>query len=441
MSSTDIVPRHYPKIPELIRRDTGELSQEALDSQVFGRAMLEKMIQAGPREPKLVSSAHGTISHILLTIPGYAVRSARGEANPLASAYEDLLAKLPPTIRFTVLTHGSVAGTVEQWFTAAGFTSAQIVSVPDHLHFSVWAEDGYVVAEDAASNETFLIEPFEFPRYADGLMADFASNSTALSHTQAPLYFQGGNVLIGDDFFLIGADYPANTMKYIDRVIMPGAGEAPVDAIHRLYREYMDANRTLHYVGSTVGVPSQTTRPIVVDGEPWTEVLYMGNKPGTVQPLFHIDMFISLAGRDASGRYQVLVGDPGLAATALGVPLWPHAMQEVFDSVATGLQRLGFAVTRNPLPLVYVDDGSERTRIWYFATSNNALVQIPDSGEKRVWLPAYGFGNWTSLTVTDTANRELWESLGFTATLLSDFHPFAENLGAVHCIKKYLGRG
>jgi hypothetical protein len=26
------------------------------------------------------------------------------------------------------------------------------------------------------------------------------------------------------------------------------------------------------------------------------------------------------------------------------------------------------------------------------------------------------------------------------AALLGDFHPFAQNLGAVHCIKKYLAR-
>jgi hypothetical protein len=29
----------------------------------------------------------------------------------------------------------------------------------------------------------------------------------------------------------------------------------------------------------------------------------------------------------------------------------------------------------------------------------------------------------------------------FAVSMLTDFHPFAENLGAVHCIKKYLRRG
>jgi hypothetical protein len=151
-------------------------------------------------------------------------------------------------------------------------------------------------------------------------------------------------------------------------------------------------------------------------------------------------MFMTLAGRDASGKYQVVVGDPSLAATTLGITIWEHSMQEVFDNIAKGLSKLGFSVTRNPLPLAYVDDARTKERLWYFATANNALVQITDSGEKSVWLPAYGFGNWTALTATDKANVKVWESLGFTAKLLTDFHPFAENLGAVHCIQKYLGR-
>jgi hypothetical protein len=87
-----------------------------------------------------------------------------------------------------------------------------------------------------------------------------------------------------------------------------------------------------------------------------------------------------------------------------------------------------------------VDDTTTLERFWYFATANNALVQITKT-TKDVWLPSYGFGNWTSLKGTDDENKQIWETLGFTVHMLGDFHPFAENLGAVHCIKKYLARG
>jgi hypothetical protein len=284
------------------------------------------------------------------------------------------------------------------------------------------------------------VEPYSFPRFGDGLIADFVSNATDLGKTQAPLYFQGGNVLIGDDFFLIGADYPAESLTYVNSVLRPDRGENPRDLVRRLYGEYLDTERRLLYVGSTIPVPAQQERTFEVNGEEWREQIHVGNSPGTVQPLFHIDMFITLVGRDADGSYRVLVGDPAMAAEVLGERVRAHAMREAYDNIARGLQRLGFSVTRNPLPLVYVDDPGERSRVWYFATSNNALVETGDDGQKRVFMPTYGYGEWSSLELIDQRNQEIFEELGFEVIALGDFHPFAESLGAVHCIKKYLAR-
>jgi hypothetical protein len=59
---------------------------------------------------------------------------------------------------------------------------------------------------------------------------------------------------------------------------------------------------------------------------------------------------------------------------------------------------------------------------------------------RRVWIPTYGHGPWAKLAATDEANRRIWEGLGYEVQMLPDFHPFAANLGAAHCIKKYLGR-
>ena len=82
-----------------------------------------------------------------------------------------------------------------------------------------------------------------------------------------------------------------------------------------------------------------------------------------------------------------------------------------------------------------LDDTERLERLWYFATGNNALV---DDG--TVYLPTYGHGAWPELAATDQRNGEIWADLGYQVRFLADFHPFAENLGAVHCIKKYLGR-
>lgn len=442
MVGDSVVHRHYVRVPGLAPRAEADVTPEAVAGRSFALDFLREARDPLPDNPRLISSAHGEITEMLLTIPAYAVISLSGLPNPLAETYRDLLAKLPTSIRIIVVTHEAVEEEVSRWLAEAGFLErAVVIAARDHLHFSVWAEDGYVVVEDEQSGSRYLLEPYEFPRFGDSLIADLVRNQSELLSNQAPLYFQGGNVLIGDSFFLLGADYPANTLRrYLNRVIVPAPGEVPAATVHRLYKEYLDVGRELVYVGSTMPVPAEERRTLTIDGEEWTEVLHFGNTAGTVQPVFHIDMFISLAGRDADGVYQMLVGSPRLAAEALEVPLWPQSMQEVFDNLAQGLERRGFKVIRNPLPHVYMDDPESRVRTWYFATANNALVQISGQAGRRVWLPTYGHGHWTVLQKTDEMNREIWQSLGFSVTLLGDFHPFAENLGAVHCIKKYLNR-
>jgi hypothetical protein len=433
--------RHYSKPDALVPRFRGDLPEPELmrrmDRALDAFTLFEPLGVVRPTRPALIPTADGEIKRMLFTIPQYAA------VDPVMSAaYRRLFATLPTTTRLVILVQASAEATVQQWLVDSGRqATAEVGTFDDTLNISIWAEDGYVVAKDGESGRTYFVEPFSFPRYADGLIADFVTNFTDLRNTQTPLYFQGGNVLIGDDFLLIGADYPANTLEYIrSGVLQPPAGTTPQEFVRTLYSDYLDKGRRLHYVGSRVPVQQQQSRQITVNGEQWTEIIAAGNRAGTVQPLFHIDMFITLIGRlSAPQPYRILVGDPSRAFSILGGQTPPHAMQRVFDDIAAQLELAGFEVIRNPLPLIYMDDEARRERYWYFATSNNALVQ--NAPTKQVWLPTYGYGSWPELQATDQANTKVWTDLGFEVHALGDFHAFAENLGAVHCIKKYLERG
>ncbi len=215
-----------------------------------------------------------------------------------------------------------------------------------------------------------------------------------------------------------------------------------VDVPARFGAEFGSALRIV-FVGTDLSVPEETIRPCADDRDR-LEVVFQA--VGSALPLDHLDMFISLAGRDAVGRYRLLVGSPALAAELLGQPLPDHAMQDVFDDVAANLAAEGFEVIRNPLPLTYGDgrrtlDGVVRdVRLWYHASANNCLVQIDEAAGDHVWLPTYGHRGWRELAVTDAANRRIWEKLGFTVHELTNFHAFAQRLGAVHCIAKDLAR-
>ena len=394
---------------------------------------------AGPTDPRIVSSAHGALGHILLCYPSYAA----GDVT-LSSTYGELLGTLPAGCRITVLAHPSVTDDLRRIIDRQRPDNPPtIVEAPDYLLFSVWAEDAYVAVTDVGRGPetTFLVEPFTFPRYGDGLIADFVAEATDVQATQVPLYFQGGNVLVGDDFMFVGADYLTNTLEtWQENAPVLLGGKDPVDAAHDLFSRTFGRDRELHFVGLSRPISTDVLAPrqFRLNGEDWTEEVGAG--AGSLQPIFHIDMFISVAGRNPdTGRYRVLVGSPVAAAEILGATVADHALAPAFDQMARQLDRLGFEVIRTPLPRVYVDYPDDRVRQWYFATSNNCLVEITDTA-KRVWLPTYGHGPWRALQATDGANRVIWEGLGFDVVQLGDYNVFAQNLGAVHCIKKYLLR-
>lgn len=430
---------HYPIVPGAISRLDADVPEVSVASLSETAIAADRMLGVEPTRPELIGSADGGIRRLLFTIPRYAVstESVNGQ-NPYAVVYRDLFKKLPSATDLVVLIHAGVLEEVRRWLDEAGLSEqATLIDADDFLGFSIWAEDGYVVIRDGQGDHISFLEPAFFPRYGDALVADYVSARTDLGKLQAPLYFQGGNVLVGDDFFFIGIDYPLTTLRR--GIIKPAENEDPSAVLEELYRRFFDHQRRPIFVGSTVMVPTETRESVEIDGEQWTEVKHAGNSPGTRQPLFHIDMFISLAGRAADGRYRLLVGDPRAAAELTGDELQPHAMPAVFDNIAMQLSE-DFEVRRNPLPLVHVDYTGDRERLWYFATANNALVHMPSGGPNMVLLPSYGHGSYERLRATDERNSEIWEELGFEVRMLGDFHPFAANLGAVHCIKKYLAR-
>ena len=438
MAIPPLQPRHHPPVAGEIKRTDADVPEQARRRRARTAAVAAELTRARPASPSLVATASGAIERLLLTIPGYAARG--GTSNPYGAVYRDLLAKLPQQTHVVILTHEAVEQTVREWAGAAGRSSATIViATDDFLGFSVWAEDGYVVIEDGGGGHAF-VEPAAFPRYGDALVADQVSTVAGLGLYQAPLHLQGGNVLIGDDFFFVGIDYPLLTFE--EGILNAPTQAAEDELLREVYRRYLDADRTFVPVGTTLPVPSASLREFRLGGEIWREELHAGNAPGTRQPIFHIDMFVSLAGRGPDGRYRLLVGDPREAARLSGEPLQPHALAPVFDDVARALVRRGFAVTRTPLPLVYADDTDARLRSWYFATSNNVLVHAPAGERPSVFIPTYAHGPFAErLAATDRRNAEIWEELGYDVVALGDFHPFASNLGAAHCIKKYLARG
>lgn len=432
--------RHYRLIQELSSESRQDLPESGMRRRAIAMTLLQQYSHL-PEQPSLVSSADGALEAMVFAVPAYVFRY---DDNPLWKVYRDLFLQLPAYTELHLLVPdgGDTRENLEGWLSEQGMLDrARFHEVPADIKILVWAEDDYEVVQDRKDGSYHIVQPHSHRRAADDYSGYFLSKSLGINRVKAPLYFEGGNLLIGDDFFLMGADYIVDSMLDLEGVLLPGKGTLATEQLAHLFSRYLDTERKFLVVGSLLYVPQEAEQEFELDGVTWTETLHAKNIEGTVQPLFHIDMFITLAGRGKSGKYQVLVGDTRLAAEVLGEELTNYAMPDVFDDVAAMLERQGFDVIRNPLPLTYIDSPEERHRKWYYATSNNAVVEVKSETEKTVWLPTYGHGNWKYLRKTDEANKQVWEKLGFKVVQLEDFHPFAEKSGALHCIKKYLRRG
>ncbi len=411
-----------------------------LDRGLALQLMDERLVKRLER-PSLLSSVHGRMELLLLTVPSWIVRYQRQpEIRGAAASVRSLLSGLPDYTRFVIVTHSEAVDPLKAWLDEFAMTGrCEIIAAPDKMRFGSWPQDGFVVCSDVAGKQ-YLVEPVPFRTPEDAYVTGMIAAALAVERTQVPLCFQGGNMLVGDDFWLLGMDSAVQNLKL---GLIPNHVTDRRTALLSAFSERIEAARTLHLIGSRVPVPGfqgdAYVRKITVNSHTWDELTYRGNRAGTVQPIFHIDSFLSLAGRNDDGSYAVLVADPGMAASLLGRDSLPHAMQPVFDDIAAQLTALGFTVLRNPLPLVYRDDEVNRVRSWYFASSNNALVEIT-AERKRVWLPTYCSDEHAELETTDRANCEIWQGLGFETHQLGDFHPFAANLGAAHCMTKCLQR-
>ena len=412
------------------------------------------------------------MSRLLFSFPPYALATPS-----FSAAYRSLIGALRPGTRFVVACRESDQAAIEQWFTDGGHAADDIewAYLPDFVSFTDWAEDAYVGLVDAEDGQHYLMEPWEFLRAGDALIADAVEEHTAdIKASQAPLMFQGGNCLVGDSHWFLGRDY------YFDCIDLISQPRAPVrrpdampmeDFVDSLFKEYLDSSRELVLLGSERPIPLPPMIGAAEAGRYYLDLPTGGN--GSYQPIFHIDMLMSLIGDNGQG-FQVMVGDPTLADSMLGRQS-PYALAGEYKRIADQLSALGFEVHRNPLvhwpterntltlgqleqigrtdndvvllnacdelrQLGATDESDVTVREWHHITWNNCLVENSAQHGKHVYLPTFGYGDKAALQSIDQHMKALWEGHGYTVHMLGDFNAFAERAGVVHCISKYIGR-
>lgn len=358
----------------------------------------------------LLDSASGRIRHVAFF---YSAEAAGVFDEALRAAF----CALDADVRLSILTHASVRDRLSALVASCGRT-ADLVEAPDTLAFSIWARDALIAG--MRNGESLALIPQSFGRYDDRDAARLLAEGVGLPVVKTDLPLEGGNQLVSQDAILIGAD-TANAME---------GGSSALE-------ELAGARKVIVLGGAPC--PGIETRKILVDGAPWDEVIHVASNPGTHQPLFHIDLYVALAGRTADGRDRVVVGCPRLAARITGQGLPDHAQADAFDMAALQLAEAGMDVHRCPLPQIWIREVDKRRRTWIFLPYPNVWVRT-DGPAPEVYLPGFAHPGAPGLAAMDRIVAGIWEGLGFRVKSIAGCLPLAENLGALNCMGNILAR-
>jgi hypothetical protein len=292
----------------------------------------------------------------------------------------------------------------------------EIIEAPAGAALWPWAQDRVAVFHN--DNGVHVLECGDADDYTGAAVAQALGT---VRRTRLDLPQPGGNVLVGATTCFVGADF----------------GEARIDT-----------RRATEVIACQPLERRGPTRFAMTPGDyTWRQDIDRSiAADGSRQPVFHIDMFMTLAGTTPEGMPRVLLGDPVWASELIGLPLPEGFPLKAFEQIDYGLRLRSYEVMRNPLPFIYFDDPDARMREWFYASANNCWVEcIADSngGDHvgcRVFLPEYGFGAWPELRACDDTNAMLWEGLGFEVIHGGDFLPLADQLGSLNCVTRILAR-
>ena len=359
----------------------------------------------GPRT--LLPSASGRIAHVFLVatkrLPGFD-----------QGMLERLLRLAGEFQRISLAVHAADETFFHALAADLGLSAViDVIPAPPGAALWPWAQDRVTAFRNADGSTSVLRsdDPDDHTAEAAG-RARGVSGSVALDLRQP-----GGNILVDGKVCFVGADL----------------GEAVIDT-----------SRAIEVIACQ---PLQRRGPIRFEMAPgdltWRQdVDRCIAADGSRQPVFHIDMFMTLAGAGPDGTQRVLLGDPVWASELIGLPLPEGFPVKAFAQIEYGLRLRGYDVLRNPLPFVYFDNAQAKLREWFYASANNCWVEcMGEAGGCRVFLPEYGFGPWPELKATDDANAAVWEGLGFKVVRGGDFLPLADQLGSLNCVTRILERG
>ena len=269
------------------------------------------------------------------------------------------------------------------------------LALPD---FTTWVQDPFLIAS-AGAHACVWASPVVKREYGgwDDEVPHRLARHLGWPVELLPAGLEAGNVLVDDRHVLVGADVARER----------GA-------------EWLALQQRLRSGGRDVFVVADTHE----------------------QPVFHLDLYATVAGSNEEGRRIALVGSVERACAIAAQPFEGDltTIEDRLNAVADSCAAAGYQVER--LPLVPFEVAHSPDNAWL--SYNNCLVQIWESGGKQhrvVVMPAFANDEAPKLAVLDQEAARVWSSLGFEVRVAHGaFTRMAEFGGSLRCMTKVLRR-
>ena len=390
-----------------------------------------------PQHLRAVSSVYGKIEHVLLAYPG-----GQPAVSPqkLSQRYAALFRSFGDRVQFTILGSHKPAQQAPQAYTTHQISNPHsrihllqapsVLAPPPHrFRHSQFIQDTFIPLQ-AENGWTYLLSPW-LPTHAhNAAVLPQLSAGLRLPILQSNLLFEGGNILIGDDYALIGLNLLERNRLHL----------YPQDALPTATPKITQA------FSEALGLPFI----IWVGQEPHTpppSPHYQG--PEALQPFFHLDLFLTLTGKTPQGDEGILIAqihphhihhaDPRAMdqllplLTHLNTQL-DHIAHTLSQSPSGGIYGPRFQVTR--LPMTGTIHTTPQGPTWIPYSYNNAHIE-QFQGITRAYLPSYT--HMQPLESHLQSNPQHYH-LTHLRLIPDNFADYAHLKGSLHCLVKVLSR-
>jgi hypothetical protein len=398
-------------------------------------------------KPELLSSVYGEITEVLIVFPGIPTQASEWEYKGIEKTFDEkgtvhrFKQEAPGcTIRVAqtsfrgddsnpllgnvrsindISANMNLLEVLSRWK-----TELEYIDRGDRLSYRRWAQDPFVTM--ATEDAVILLQSYYTQRLTDYLLplqlAEQAGRDFLLKPTR--LYLEGGNILCSWKRAYIGKDLLQQNMTLLA----------------------LSEQDVLAHLKQTMGVAEIKVVGFTAQRQKWMAKPDEGNL--TWQPLFHIDLFMTLGGKDkGTGRELIFLANPNLSTHVLQTEnntVKRAYLPKLDTHLEAGLEEVKAHFPGNEYRVVdlpiYILNGTCYS--W-----NNCLVEITET-TKRVYLPSYVAEiddqqlNPT-FTILEARVDRCYRDEGFEPIWIRSggfFRIISSHGGSLHCVTKVLRR-